>query len=458
MAAGQEEAELSQERTEQLLQFQDLTGIEDMQECRRVLESHNWNIEAAVHDTLNEAEGSSPVFRQPEPPPRPSMRPPMVDLQPRDQRVYTIARRHPMTWLQWGYMLVFLPFRFVYTTILDLFRITLRLFRPDARRIVTDPVGDVMTFIRSYEETYGPVHPIFYQGTYGQALNDAKRELKFLLVYLHNEDHQDTDEFCRNTLGSNDVCEFINSQMLFWAASVSTPEGYRVSLTLRGSIYPLLTFIVLRDNKMTVVARIQGPISGEDLIERLGQIMEDNEGALTATRMEREERNHTHILRQEQDAAYLESLRADEEKERRKQEEKERKQRQEDEKQRKVDEKKRQQEERKQLKITKSENLPSEPDSDDPNAVKLVLKFPNGTRIERRFLNSESVQVLYDYVFCNENAPEEFHIVTNFPRKVLSCDVSNDDNGRPMTLSAAGLGKTEMLFVQDIADDDEDDS
>lgn len=30
-----------------------------------------------------------------------------------------------------------------------------------------------------------------------QALNDAKRELRYLLVYLHGEDHQDTDEFCR---------------------------------------------------------------------------------------------------------------------------------------------------------------------------------------------------------------------------------------------------------------------
>ena len=29
-----------------------------------------------------------------------------------------------------------------------------------------------------------------------QALEVAKRELRFLLVYLHSEDHQDTDRFC----------------------------------------------------------------------------------------------------------------------------------------------------------------------------------------------------------------------------------------------------------------------
>lgn len=30
-----------------------------------------------------------------------------------------------------------------------------------------------------------------------QALNDAKRELRFLLVYLHSDEHQDTEQFCR---------------------------------------------------------------------------------------------------------------------------------------------------------------------------------------------------------------------------------------------------------------------
>ena len=60
-----------------------------------------------------------------------------------------------------------------------------------------------------------------------QALNDAKRELKFLLVYLHGDDHQDTDAFCRNTLCHPDVINFLNTHMLFWACSTGSPEGYR---------------------------------------------------------------------------------------------------------------------------------------------------------------------------------------------------------------------------------------
>lgn len=62
---------------------------------------------------------------------------------------------------------------------------------------ITDPVADVVKFIRSYEENYGNQHPVFYQGSYSQALNDAKHELRFLIVYLHSDDHQDSINFCR---------------------------------------------------------------------------------------------------------------------------------------------------------------------------------------------------------------------------------------------------------------------
>lgn len=36
-----------------------------------------------------------------------------------------------------------------------------------------------------------------FDGPYSQALAAAKRDLKYLLVYLHAPDHDDTDEFCR---------------------------------------------------------------------------------------------------------------------------------------------------------------------------------------------------------------------------------------------------------------------
>lgn len=62
---------------------------------------------------------------------------------------------------------------------------------------VTDPVGDVMRFVHQFEETYGSVHPVFYQGSYGQAISDAKQELRFLLVYIHQDNNKNCQDFCR---------------------------------------------------------------------------------------------------------------------------------------------------------------------------------------------------------------------------------------------------------------------
>ena len=39
------------------------------------------------------------------------------------------------------------------------------------------------------------------------------------------------------------------------------------------------------------------------------------------------------------------------------------------------------------------EHLPPEPDVDHPDAVKILLKLPNGIRLERRFFKNDSLQV-----------------------------------------------------------------
>uniref|UniRef100_A0A286XFH2 Fas associated factor family member 2 n=1 Tax=Cavia porcellus TaxID=10141 RepID=A0A286XFH2_CAVPO len=236
-----------------------------MDQCRHTLEQHNWNIEAAVQDRLNEQEGVPSVFNPP--PSRP------LQVNTADHRIYSYV-----------------------------------VSRPQPR-----------------------------------ALNDAKRELRFLLVYLHGDDHQDSDEFCRNTLFSQ---------------------------ALRENTYPFLAMIMLKDRRMTVVGRLEGLIQPDDLINQLTFIMDANQTYLVSERLEREERNQTQVLRQQQDEAYLASLRADQEKERKKREERERKRRKEEEvQQQKLAEERRRQnlQEEKERKL---ECLPPEPSADDPESVK----------------------------------------------------------------------------------------
>ncbi|XP_074865534.1 FAS-associated factor 2 isoform X2 [Carettochelys insculpta] len=425
--AAPEERELTAEQTEKLLQFQDLTGIDSMDQCRHTLEQHNWNIEAAVQDRLNEQEGVPSVFNPP-----PSR--PLQGL------------------LGWGYYLIMLPFRFTYYTLLDIFRFALRFVRPDPRSRVTDPVGDIVSFIHMFEEKYGRIHPVFYQGTYSQALNDAKRELRFLLVYLHGDDHQDSDEFCRNTLCAPEVITLINTRMLFWACSTNKPEGYRVSQALRENTYPFLAMIMLKDRRMTVVGRLEGLIRPDDLINQLTFIMDANQTYLVSERLEREERNQTQVLRQQQDEAYLASLRADQEKERKKKEERERKKRKEEEVQQQKLAEERRRQTLQEEKVRRLERLPPEPHPDDPESVKIIFKLPNDSRVERRFHFTQSLTVIHDFLFSLKESPEKFQIEANFPRRVLPC-LPTEERPTPPTLQEAGLSHTEVLFVQDLTDD-----
>uniref|UniRef100_A0A8C3E679 FAS-associated factor 2 n=1 Tax=Corvus moneduloides TaxID=1196302 RepID=A0A8C3E679_CORMO len=492
--AAPEERELTAEQTEKLLQFQDLTGIESMDQCRHTLEQHNWNIEAAVQDRLNEQEGVPSVFN---PPP---LRPLQVNTA--DHRIYSyvVSRPQPRGLLGWGYYFIMLPFRFTYYTLLDIFRFALRFIRPDPRSRVTDPVGDIISFIHMFEEKYGRTHPVFYQGTYSQALNDAKRELRFLLVYLHGDDHQDTDEFCRNTLCAPEVITLINTRMLFWACSTNKPEGYRVSQALRENTYPFLAVIMLKDRRMTVVGRLEGLIQADDLINQLMFIMDANQTYLVSERLEREERNQTQVLRQQQDEAYLASLRADQEKERKKKEERERKKKKEEEVQQQKLAEERRRQTLQEEKERKSECLPPEPHPDDPESVKIIFKLPNDSRVERRFHFTQSLTfhcslrnkgvgrgtnsvwtqqvlcakpsfmcakemavsglqcsdganlVIHDFLFSLKESPEKFQIEANFPRRVLPC-LPTEEWPNPPTLQEAGLSHTEVLFVQDLTDD-----
>ncbi len=77
---------------------------------------------------------------------------------------------------------------------------------------LTDPAADVRNFITDFRTKYLPSNndendadvvlpqppfPPFYNGTYGEALREAKQSLRFLVIYLHGDSHEDTDEFCR---------------------------------------------------------------------------------------------------------------------------------------------------------------------------------------------------------------------------------------------------------------------
>ena len=63
-----QQRDLTNDEIEKLIQLQDLTGIEDLQICRALLESKDWDLEATAREHLNLP---APPSRVPDHPPVP---------------------------------------------------------------------------------------------------------------------------------------------------------------------------------------------------------------------------------------------------------------------------------------------------------------------------------------------------------------------------------------------------
>ena len=286
-----------------------------------------------------------------------------------------------------------LPLRIVTTGLDGALGFISSLFGLPPRRssTVLDPLGDVRSFSIDFTNRYGSNHPPFFMGSYAQVLEEAKKELKFLLVYLHSEDHQDTDAFCSNTLCNQQFVTYISDTMLFWGCSIKSPEGYRVSEALRESTYPFLAVIVLRQNRMVVVGRQEGRIDAEELVGWLQTTVGEYEAFIVAARADRDERNFNREIRSEQEAAFAETLRQDQEREELRLEEERRRQEEEDEKKREeeaertlVEEEANRKAEIRRMKIELVSEIPDEPEQSDAESIRILIKLPGGQRLERR--------------------------------------------------------------------------
>eukprot|EP00091_Calanus_sinicus_P016267 TRINITY_DN35557_c0_g2_i1.p1 TRINITY_DN35557_c0_g2~~TRINITY_DN35557_c0_g2_i1.p1 ORF type:complete len:104 (-),score=32.40 TRINITY_DN35557_c0_g2_i1:152-463(-) len=101
------------------------------------------------------------------------------------------------------------------------------------------------------------------------------------------------------------------------------------------------------------------------------------------------------------------------------------------------------------MKVELASEIPEEPEVGQEDTVRVLIKLPGGQRLERRFLLSHSLKHIYYFVFCHPDSPDQFDIVTNYPRRTLACKPSQAQPNTP-SLKEVGFGKSEMLFVADL--------
>lgn len=141
------------------------------------------------------------------------------------------------------------------------------------------------------------------------------------------------------TMSNPEVMDFLGRQnFIVWACTKNLSEGLKVHNALKVRRCPFLGLIVPRSGRMTLVSKIEGPISAAELLLQLANLVADYEPELVAARHDREQRSQTQLLRQQQDQAYLESLKADREKARKKQEQEEEARRVQELEQKRIDE------------------------------------------------------------------------------------------------------------------------
>ncbi|KAM1024843.1 hypothetical protein ACFX15_037390 [Malus domestica] len=152
------------------------------------------------------------------------------------------------------------------------------------------------------------------------------------------------------------------------------------------------------------------------------------------------------LIREQQDDEYLASLQADREKELKAIVEAEARREEdrlkEEELRRKIEE---EQELERQL-AAKEATLPQEPASDDENAVTLLVRMPDGSRHGRRFLRTDKLQSLFDFIDIGRRVkPGSYRVVRPFPRRAFS------EGESALTLNELGLtSKQEALFLESI--------
>lgn len=154
-------------------------------------------------------------------------------------------------------------------------------------------------------------------------------------------------------------------------------------------------------------------------------------------------------LRNEQDAAYEESLAMDrqrEEENKRKAEEAERQLAlQREEQERAEAERARFEAEKQELLERKASVLPEEPTRGSDGAMECVVRLPDGRRCTRLFLQEHPAKHLFDFVDLQGAVdPHTYRLVAQFPRRVLEADTSR-------TFSEAGFtGAQEVFFIESL--------
>ncbi|TRY88638.1 hypothetical protein DNTS_025670 [Danionella cerebrum] len=317
--------------------------------------------------------------------------------------------------------------------------------------------GDALQhFTVEFSRRYGDCHPVFYIGSLEAASQEAfygkARDRKLLAIYLHNDESVLSNVFCSQMMCADSIVSYLSQNFITWAWDVTKEANKSRLLTMCtrhfGSVvaqtirtyktdqFPLLLIVMGKRTSNEVLNVIQGNTMVDELMMRLMGAMEIFTAQQQEDIKDEDEREAREMVKREQDEAYRLSLEADRKK-------REAQEREEAEQVRQERIRKEQEEEREAIRLSLEQTLPPEPKEEGAEPVsKLRIRTPSGEFLERRFLGSCKLQVLFDFVASKGYPSEEFKLLTTFPRR----NITQLDSS--WSLMEAKLFPQETLFLE----------
>jgi len=258
--------------------------------------------------------------------------------------------------------------------------------------------------------------------------------IRFIVIYVHDDQHDNTLPFCTGTLCTEAVSNFIDENFIFYVANLTNDRKAQDIFFEKLGItsMPFLSLVSAVGGGLSVLDVMQGLISGDELIARLMNAQETHNHLLESARVRAQERQ----LVAEQDAAYKEALEQDKEKEILAQQ-----QQQKEELERIIALSLEQ--EKKEQRQRRAKRVPPEPEASN-NATLIIFRMADGSKIQRRFLKTEKLLVLFDYLdsLGGELTANDIRLSTNYPKR----DLIDTDK----TLEVFGLHPQCIVFVQPV--------
>lgn len=293
--------------------------------------------------------------------------------------------------------------------------------------------------------------PAFEPTSYRSALQKARREFRFLVAYLHAAEHPDSEGFCRDVLCDPAVAGALGASFVVWGGDMRETEAFVAAQRLRVCAFPALVVLNLTGaSQIALVCSVEGPIDAEGLVALLAEVLDEQGAVLVAARAEEDSWRADRNIREEQDAAYEASLRADQEREAQRlaEEEAAGEAARAEEAQRAEEREQAAAEVERLAALTRRREekegaLEAEPAA-GPDVASVSIRLPDGSRTVRRFAGDAQVARVFDYVDTLPSVPAiKYSLVSSFPRQVYT-----RESHQGATVLAAGLHPQAALFVQ----------